>query len=347
MSLSVIGLAMGILYAYFNQLRVREIEPATSPASAQVDAICVAPGMLEPAGGSIGIYPVRADRVEEVCVKENQVVKKGDVLFTMRTRGILDEKEILERQLESAKAHFAYLKEQPRAVDLAPLEDRVEMQRVEMERLEQQVVRYRKLFPDSITPHEMENAEKLYEASKAAWKNTQSELAKMKAGVSAFQLAQAEAEIHQIEARLKSLDTQLEESVLRSPIDGLVLKINIHPGEFISLFNPVRDDTTSTPVVVGAQNLQIRVDVDETDISRISEDCEAMAILRGDPLKSFFLKFNRIQPMVVPKKNLAGYSMERVDVRVIQLIFDVVPPNFPLWSGLQADVYLTNRRAER
>ncbi len=343
MFLSVIGLALGIIYAYFNQLRVQEIHPPVVPTFDLLNISCVATGILEPAGGSIGIYPVRADRVEELFVEENQLVKKGDPLFTMRTRGILDEKKVLEAQLVSAKANLAYLKEQPRPSDLAPLEKRVEMQRAEMERLHLQVTRYQKLFPDSITPYEMENVEKLYESSVAAWQNAQAELQKVQAGVSAFQIEQAEAEILQIQARLDSLETQLQESMLRSPIDGRVMKINVHQGEYISLFNPVRDDTTSTPVVVGSSALQVRVDVDETDISRIRPDCAASACLHGDLTKTFALKFNRIQPMVVPKRNLAGYGMERIDVRVIQIIFDVIPPAFPLLSGLQVDVYLHDK----
>ena len=340
MFLSVIGLALGIIYAYFSQLRVREIPPPVVPTFSFANVSCVATGILEPAGGSIGVYPVRADRVEELFVEEDQLVKKGDLLFTMRTRGILDEKNVLETQLAAAQANLAYLKEQPRPSDLLPLERRAEMQRAEMERLKLQAERYRKLFPDSITPYEMENAEKLYESSLAAWQNATAELEKVRAGVSAFQIAQAEAEIQQIQARIHSLETQLMESQLRSPIDGRVMKINIHPGEYISLFNPVRDDTTSTPVVIGASNLQVRVDVDETDISRIRPDCKAVACLHGDLTQYFDLKFNRIQPMVVPKRNLAGYGMERVDVRVIQMIFDVEPPHFPLLSGLQVDVYL-------
>lgn len=338
--LSVLGLALGAYYAYKYQLKVEDNVPVLPPARPPVGTIAAARGIVEPRDGSIGIYPVRADRVEELCVQENQEVKAGDVLYTMRTRGLQDERRILEAQLQAAQANCQYLREQPRASDMAPLEAAVTVRRVEQDRLATRLARLEKLYPMAVSQDELDNEQKLYEAAVASLRLAEAELAQVKAGVSAHQIAQAEAQAAQIQAQLDQLDTQMQESVLRSPIDGVVMKINIHKGEYISLFNPVRDDATSTPVVVGSKTLQVRVDVDETDAILLNGPHDATATLKGDGTCRLNLRFNRIQPMAVPKRNLAGFGAERIDVRVVQLIYDVEPPGFPLWPGQQVEVFL-------
>ncbi len=340
--LSVLGLVLGAYYAYKYQLKVVDNEPVLPPPRPPAETFAAARGIVEPRDGSIGIYPVRADRVEELCVQENQEVKAGDVLYTMRTRGLRDERRILEAQLQAAQANCQYLREQPRAADVAPLEAAAAVRRVEQERIAMRLDRLRKLYPLAVSQDELDNEQKLYESAVASLRLAEAELAQVKAGVSAYQIAQAEAQVAQIQAQLDQLDTQIQESVLRSPIDGVVMKINIHKGEYISLFNPVRDDATSTPVVVGSKHLQVRVDVDETDAFLLdgAHDATATATLKGDGTCRLNLRFNRIQPMAVPKRNLAGFGAERIDVRVVQLIFDVESPVFPLWPGQQVDVFL-------
>jgi hypothetical protein len=43
---------------------------------------------------------------------------------------------------------------------------------------------------------------------------------------------------------------------------------------------------------------------------------------------------------VIPKKSLTGGSTERVDTRVLQVIYQFDPPNRPLYVGQQVDVYI-------
>ena len=47
------------------------------------------------------------------------------------------------------------------------------------------------------------------------------------------------------------------------------------------------------------------------------------AVLRGDPKRSMTLKFVRVEPFVIPKRSLTGDNTERVDTRVLQVIYAV------------------------
>ena len=65
----------------------------------------------------------------------------------------------------------------------------------------------------------------------------------------------------------------------------------------------------------------------------------AVASVRGDSSHRYGLHFVRFEPYVIPKKNLTGDSMERVDTRVLQVIF-ALDKNAPVYAGQQMDVFI-------
>ena len=67
----------------------------------------------------------------------------------------------------------------------------------------------------------------------------------------------------------------------------------------------------------------------------------AVAKLRGDPSQQFALRFVRVEPYVVPKKSLTGDNVERVDTRVLQVIYAIDTKGTPMYVGQQLDVFLS------
>jgi hypothetical protein len=67
----------------------------------------------------------------------------------------------------------------------------------------------------------------------------------------------------------------------------------------------------------------------------------AEAQVRGNPKLKAKLSFVRIEPLVIPKRSLTGDSTERVDTRVLQIIFKIEPTEgIPLYPGQQMDVFI-------
>jgi hypothetical protein len=84
--------------------------------------------------------------------------------------------------------------------------------------------------------------------------------------------------------------------------------------------------------------MHVRVDVDENDAWRIRPDAAAEASLRGNSSLKTPLTFVRIEPYVIPKRSLTGESTERVDTRVLQIIYSFDPSTIPVYVGQQMDV---------
>ena len=112
-----------------------------------------------------------------------------------------------------------------------------------------------------------------------------------------------------------------------------VLQVNVRPGEFVGA------PPGAALIVLGStQRLHVRADIDENDIPRFRPGNRAMARARGVPDKKFALRYVRVEPYVVPKRSLTGQNTERVDTRVLQVIYAFEAQDAPFYVGQQVDV---------
>jgi HlyD family secretion protein len=144
------------------------------------------------------------------------------------------------------------------------------------------------------------------------------------------------AEFAAIEDELKSIALLIDRLTVRAPRDGTVIQVNIRSGEYAATApkNPA--------MIIGETGrLQIRADVDEQNATRIRPGQKARASLKGDPSVAFPLEFVRVEPYIIPKVSLTGAGTERVDTRVLQVIFSLKrPENPPIYVGQQVDVFI-------
>ena len=152
------------------------------------------------------------------------------------------------------------------------------------------------------------------------------------------QLASTKAKIATAEAQLVRMKVQVDLLTVRAPRDGRVLQVNIRPGEYAS---PSGKDPA---MLIGRDEFQIRADIDEDNASRFSKDMPARAFIKGRRDVELALRFSRVEPFIVPKRSLTGESSERVDTRVLQVIYQFDRPSgAEVYVGQQMDVFLDAR----
>jgi HlyD family secretion protein len=147
----------------------------------------------------------------------------------------------------------------------------------------------------------------------------------------------AEKELAASRARVEQTLMLMERLIIRSPIQGTVLQCNVRPGEYVNLNSQV------PPILLGDMDqLQVRVQIDEQNASRAQPGQPAMAYLKGRSDSPIPLQFVRIEPYVVPKKTLTGDSSERVDTRVLEVIYAFEKPaNLKVYVGQIVDVFIS------
>lgn len=131
----------------------------------------------------------------------------------------------------------------------------------------------------------------------------------------------------------------LDQHTVVAPIRGRILKSNVNVGEFI-----MAGQTNVAPILIGADRpMHLRVSIDENDVWRFTGKADARASLRSNKDISFPLEFVRVEPYVQPKRNLNGDMSERVDTRVLEVIYAFDPDDKPVYIGQQMDVFIEGK----
>jgi RND family efflux transporter MFP subunit len=274
------------------------VPPSPPPASPYSHTVA-AVGLVETSTENIAIGTPLADVVREVCVHVDQSVKAGDPLFKLDDRHLRAELALRQADLRVAESQVK--------VNAAMLAD-ASRQLSFFESLKDK---------NAISAEDLTRRRSAVETAQA-------------------QLDEAKARVAAATAQTQFTETQIERSIVRAPIDGDVLQVKVHPGEFAPA------GVTTTPLVLlGRLNpLHIRVDVDEHEAWRVRPEATATAAVRGNAKLKTPLAFVRFEPFVVPKKSLTGDSTERVDTRVLQVIYRVAGDALPLFVGQQMDVFI-------
>lgn len=145
-----------------------------------------------------------------------------------------------------------------------------------------------------------------------------------------------EAALLSAKAMVAQIDIELDRRQVRALVPGRMLQVKTRPGEFAAA------GVMAQPLMLLGNHtkLHVRVDVDENDAWRFAQGAAAVAFVRGNPELKTTLTFERIEPYVVPKVSLTGLSSERVDTRVLQVIYSFGEGALPVYVGQQMDVFI-------
>jgi HlyD family secretion protein len=179
---------------------------------------------------------------------------------------------------------------------------------------------------------------KLYERLAPSQAVSQQELANRRYTVQLDEakLGTAVANAEAAETQVAETKANLDRLTVHAPLDGDVLQVNVRLGEYAQtgvLTNPL--------IMMGeTRTIHLRVDIDENDAWRFKPGARAKAFLRGNGEIAFDVNFAYVEPYVLPKTSLTGASTERVDTRVLQVIFAAQKAELPIYVGQQVDVYI-------
>ncbi|MCL4767174.1 MAG: efflux RND transporter periplasmic adaptor subunit [Hyphomicrobiaceae bacterium] len=319
--------------------------PAT--AGGGVRGFIGAAGLIEPNGQEIDMGSHVSGIVADVRAVPGQKVRTGDPLFVIdeRTaRGNLELRraELLaaERRRDQTLARAATLQAQIEAARAA-----ASAARAEMEEWQDQVRTADELMArggNAISQREVTRRRNAQRSAQGRLEEAQARTAEIEAELrliarpNGASLAVDEAAVAQARRAVERAEIDLALLTVRAPADGTVLQVNVRPGEFAFA------GTLVTPLVVlgNLDPLHVRVDIDEADVPRFEPSARAYASLRGKASERMQLSFVRIEPLIVPKRSLTGASGERVDTRVLRVIYALPPGTADAYPGQQADVFI-------
>lgn len=311
--------------------------PPIAPASNPFGDALAAAGVVEARGENIAVGSATAGVVVEVFVKVNDQVKPGDPLFRLDDRELRGELAVQRAMESQAKSELVRLEAEPRKERIPVQAAMVAEARSAVVRERDALKRAEETFARKVTTEqELIARREAAAAAQAALDRAQADLDLLEAGAWQYDRDVAGAAVSRAQADVDKMEVEIDRLVVRALVAGRVLKVDVRPGEFVGA-------PAGQPLVIlgDIERLHVRVDVDEFDIPRFRPGAPAVAVPRGNLQQRYPLDFVRIEPFVVPKKSLTGETTERVDTRVLQVIYVLDPTGLPpLFVGQQVEVFV-------
>lgn len=329
-----------LLFAIYHVVKAQQspgkAPPPVEPAHSPFGRTLAASGLVEAKTENIAIGSHLPGIVHEVTVKVGQRLKAGDVILKIDDRNLQAELMLRIANLTAAEAQLSKLLALPRPEELPAAEARVREAQATLDNWTDQYDRAKKMFDNrAIGEEEVVKLRQTRQAAKEQHDRMRAELSLMRAGAWEPDKLIAKANVAQMQAQVEITRTEIDRLAVKAPVDAEVLQVNVRPGEFVGA------PPGQPLVIVGdLDRLHVRVEIDENDIHRFQSTAKAEARLRGDPRQKFALSFVRVEPFVIPKKSLAGVNTERVDTRVLQVIYAIEQPDAKVYVGQQLDVFL-------
>jgi len=309
------------------------IEPARSPYAHTLAAA----GIVEAKTENIAVGSATAGVVVEVVVKVGDEVKPGDPLFRLDDRQLRGELAVKRAAVSEAKSTLVRLEAEPRKEKIPVLVAEVNEARAAVIREADALKRTEELIARRVaTDQELILRREALAGAQAKLDRSQADLKLLEAGSWEYDRDVARAAVSRADADVEKIEIEIDRLTVRAIVRGQVLQVNVRPGEFVGA-------PPGQPLVIlgDIQTLHVRVDIDEFDIARFSERAVATAVPRGDLQERYPLAFVRVEPYVVPKKSLTGDNTERVDTRVLQVIYSLDPAGRPpIFVGQQVEVFI-------
>lgn len=335
--LALIGAAGAFLLWRNDQAAPPPARPFTEPPQAPFEAYVSASGLIESPTANVAVATPVSGIVKRVFVQAGQQVRAGDPLFQLDDAAQRAELARLEATLAVTEQKRRKLELGARPEEITAQEAHVAQARVAVEDARRQLELRRKVAdPRAVSVDEVLQQEASVRAKEQQWNIASKQLELLRAGS-----WQPDVEIARLEAtgasrQLEQIRVDLARLLVRAPVSGEILQINVHPGELAT-----STGSGPPPVLLGETRiLNVRAEVDENDAWRVEHSRPALAFPRGRRDVSIPLRFVRVEPYVGPKKNLTGESSERVDTRVLAVIYELQRPSLRLFVGQQLDVYI-------
>ncbi len=335
--LAVIGVIMAAATVVKSSKPIEATPPVISPPSAPFEAFVAGSGLVEASSRNVAIGTPVGGIVAELLVGVNDSIAVGAPLFRIDTRDLEAQRGVMLAQIDVARAQLARLEAGTRPESIPPARARVAEAEANLADAESALA-FREKIADTraITQEELTVRRFAVAAARTRLEQSRADVALLEAGTWSVDLAVARAQLALAQSNLATVDTEITRRTVTSPITGRVLQVNVRAGEFASAAN----NATPLLLVGSVDPLHVRVDIDEHEAWRITPGAEAIAFVKGNKDLKTPLTFIRFEPYVVPKRSLTGDSTERVDTRVLQVIYAFPGDALPVFVGQQMDVYI-------
>lgn len=301
------------------------------------------PGHVEPYSEDIKIGSELSGRLKTVNVEEGDAIHRGEVLAELENADYRAQVESARASVVAKQATLRKVINGARRQERDEAWSSVNEAKAVMENSQSELRRRQALFNTGVVSREeMERYAREADVAQAKYDAAVQQHALVDDQAREEDRSFAEADLKLAEAQLAEAEARYEKTFVRSPIDGSVLRKHHRSGESVSNSSTVPDPILT---IGDRKSLRVRVDVDETDVSKVRLGQRAYVTADAFGKQKFWGHVVRVGQQLGPKNVRTDEPAEKVDTKILETLVELDPgSNLP--DGLRVDAFIVPVRAE-
>lgn len=335
--LLVLCLIAGGGYAVYRQIFViPRLEARRKTQTMPVERVSLpitvsANGTIQPER-SVNLSPKTSGLLKSRLVNQGDLVKQGQVVAYMDNSNLLGQLTQNQGQLASAQANLQKLLNGNRPEEIAQAEAQLKDAQATLRQAEQNLRQNQGLYTTgALAFRDFYNSRAARDSAQAQVIKAQQALTEQKKGARIEDIDQARAQVLQAQGQVETIQTQINDTVIRAPFSGVVTAKYADPGAFVTptTSGSSVSSATSSSIMSIAANNQVVANVAESSIAQIHLKQEATIRADAYPRKTFRGRVIQIAPQSVVQQNVTSFEVK------LEILND---PQQLLRSGMNANV---------
>jgi len=156
---------------------------------------------------------------------------------------------------------------------------------------------------------------------------------------------QANSNLVRAQTAMEYAKERLSDTVIRSPIDGIILKKFVEKGQIIASATSVVSGGTTIATVADMSKAFVRTSVDEVDIGQIAPAQKATVIAESYPDREFYGEVLQIHPLAKMEQNVTTFDVTIEVDNSEGLLMAGMNASVEIIAGFKENVLLVPREA--
>ena len=341
--IAAIAFALTVILT-LHSVRAHSVSAADRTQASQPALKLIAgPGRVEPVSEDIKLGSELSGKLKSVKVEEGDVIQRGQVLAVLENDDYRAQVGSAEAQVRAREATLEKVLNGARTQERSEALSTVRAAEAVMENAAAQRDRYQKLFAAGVVSREeAERFEREYNVAKAQYQQQVEHHSLVDDHARQEDQAFAQADLQLAKAQLQEAQARYEKTLIKSPIEGTVLRKHHRNGESVSNSSTIPDPI----LTIGDKGvLRVRMDVDETDVDRVHVGQKAYVTADAYGKQKFWGHVVRVGEQLGPKNVRTDEPTERVDVKILETLVEL-DKGVELPVGLRVDTFVVSGNAE-
>lgn len=288
----------------------------------------------------VDVGPKVGGRVTELTAKEGDLVRAGQVLARLDDQELRARLRQAESAVAVAKARWDEAKSGPRKQELEEARAAVEAAQAQLDQAKDLLARVQRLVDAGVAPRaELEEGRRGVELRDAQLRGARERLALVEAGPRQETVDAAAAAHREALASVEYVRAQLDNEVVRSPMNAQVIARYLERGSVVGPGHPLYTLADSARLIV-------RAEIDEADLGKVRVGLQAILTSDAFPGRQMKGNIQKIAWRVGRRRIRTDNPAEFTDAKVLEV--EIPLEHTPEWRiGMAMDVRIYTGRKDK